>query len=179
MRQHLRFSKQTHTKKMLPVQDFLQSIKNVPLVCIDLLVIDSENRILLGKRKNQPAQNYFFAPGGRIRKCETQRQAIERISKDEIGVVVPYDRWKLLGVFDHIYDANFFNARHADTNEPVWTHCVPLAYVLHLGPDSALNEVFTSGMMEQHSEIRWQPLDEISRQNDVHSYTKDYAISMN
>jgi colanic acid biosynthesis protein WcaH len=49
--------------------DFLEDIvfktiiENTPLVSVDL-IIKNENKILLGKRVNKPAQGYWFTLGG-------------------------------------------------------------------------------------------------------------------
>ena len=42
-------------------------------------------KILLGKRKNPPAKNFFFVPGGRIFKSELKKHAFKRILKNELG----------------------------------------------------------------------------------------------
>ena len=47
---------------------FSSIIENTPLISIDLVVKNHENKILLGKRINKPAYNSWFVPGGRIYK---------------------------------------------------------------------------------------------------------------
>ena len=49
---------------------FSSIIENTPLISIDLVVKNHENKILLGKRINKPAYNSWFVPGGRIYKDE-------------------------------------------------------------------------------------------------------------
>ena len=55
-------------------KEFENVIKKTPMIAIDLCITD-ENKILLGKRINPPAKNYYFVPGGRIRKSETIKNA--------------------------------------------------------------------------------------------------------
>ena len=57
--------------RLLPDEVFAQVIEHAPLIAIDLLVEDKEQRVLLGWRKNPPAQSSWFVPGGRIQKNET------------------------------------------------------------------------------------------------------------
>ena len=45
-------------------------INSVPLISIDIL-LKKNDKILLGKRVNKPAQNYYFSIGGRVFKNET------------------------------------------------------------------------------------------------------------
>ena len=56
---------------MLSNADFLTVVRLTPLVAIDLIVTDGNRRILLGHRRNRPAQGTWFVPGGRITKNET------------------------------------------------------------------------------------------------------------
>ena len=60
---------------MLNNQTFKTVINSTPLISIDLLV-KKDNKILLGKRINKPAQNYLFSIGGRVYKNETINGAI-------------------------------------------------------------------------------------------------------
>ena len=59
----------------------LKIIDATPLISIDLIILNSNDEILLGKRNNRPAKGYWFVPGGRIRKNETLKQALSRIAK--------------------------------------------------------------------------------------------------
>ena len=74
-----------HTSNHLPAEVFGEVIRNTPLVAIDLVVRDQSGRALLGKRLNRPAQGYWFAPGGRIRKNETLDAAFLRLTAAELG----------------------------------------------------------------------------------------------
>ena len=71
---------------MIDDKQFLKIIESTPLVSIDLIIENQRGDILLGKRTNRPAQNYWFVPGGRIRKNETIAEAIARISSTELGI---------------------------------------------------------------------------------------------
>ena len=52
-------------------QAFTEVIDRTPLVSIDLVVENEKGEILFGLRKNRPAKDYWFVPGGRILKNET------------------------------------------------------------------------------------------------------------
>ena len=84
-----------------PKNTYLTVIKNTQLISIDLIVKNKENKYLLGLRNNKPAKNFWFVPGGRIRKLEDFADAIKRISLDEIGVEL--NNGKSLGVYRHLY----------------------------------------------------------------------------
>ena len=71
-------------------QAFLEVIDRTPLVAIDLVVVDPQQRVLCGKRTNQPARGFWFAPGGRILKGETLDAAFARIATAELGA----DEWR-------------------------------------------------------------------------------------
>jgi colanic acid biosynthesis protein WcaH len=70
---------------MLDNHTFKTVINSTPLISIDLLV-KKDNKILLGRRINKPAQGYLFSIGGRIYKNETINSAMIRIAKNELKI---------------------------------------------------------------------------------------------
>lgn len=85
----------------IPSDEYRTVAKYVPIVLLDLLVHHAGG-IVLGKRKNEPAKDEWFVPGGTVLKGETRCQAVHRIAQEELGVDVTIDRE--LGVFDHFYE---------------------------------------------------------------------------
>lgn len=81
-------------------------VANVPIVSVDLLV-RYEGGLLFGKRTNEPAKGYWFVPGGRVAKCETRTEAVQRIAKEELGLSV--EIVESLGAFEHMYDTSDVN----------------------------------------------------------------------
>lgn len=143
-------------------ESFLKVIDAVPFVSIDLVIQNERNEVLLGYRRNRPAQQTWFVPGGRIRKNERTQEALQRIARAELGITAP--QGKLIGVFDHIYDDNFFA-------EPgIGTHYVVCGYAMHI----ASSTQFVSD--DQHSELKWWKLEELLRSTEVHANSKLYFI---
>lgn len=141
---------------------FLKVIEAVPFVSIDLVIRNEHDEVLLGYRRNRPAQNAWFVPGGRIRKNERTQDALQRIARTELGIDAP--KGKLIGVFDHLYEDNFFA-------EPgIGTHYVVCAYSIAIPSGTQ----FTSD--DQHSELKWWPLDELLQSAEVHANSKLYFI---
>lgn len=146
----------------LDKETFLKVIDSTPLVAIDFIIENDDKKILLGKRLNKPAQAYWFVPGGRIRKNETIQTAFNRILKTELGLEWDFNKAKLHGAYDHIYEDNF--ASEKDIN----THYVVIAYKLNLNGDQLLH------FDEQHSELRWMSETELMEDKQVHANTKNY-----
>ncbi|MFT2520332.1 GDP-sugar hydrolase WbdI, partial [Escherichia coli] len=80
---------------------FREIIKLVPLVSIDLLIENENGEYLFGLRNNRPAKNYFFVPGGRIRKNESIKNAFKRISSMELGKEYGISGSVFNGVWEH------------------------------------------------------------------------------
>jgi colanic acid biosynthesis protein WcaH len=139
---------------------FIHIIDATPLVSIDLIVRNARGEVLLGRRRSRPAQDYWFVPGGRIRKNERSQDALVRIAQTELGVAVKSGR--LLGVFDHLYDDNFFGI------PDIGTHYVVIAWECELPNDSRLMPD------EQHAELRWWDVASLLASDDVHVHTKWY-----
>jgi len=103
---------------MLDGQIFKTIVNLAPLVSIDILP-KKDNKFLLGRRANKPAQGYFFSTGGRINKNESIDNAMARVALNELNLRLKY-KPKFIGVFEHFYDDSIY--------KDVSTHYVNLAY---------------------------------------------------
>ena len=142
---------------MLDDQIFKTVVDSAPLISIDIL-IKKDNKVLLGRRVNKPAQGYFFSTGSRINKNETINNAMVRIAKNELNIELKSIP-KFKGVFEHFYDDSIYQG--------ISTHYVNLAYEIEI--EGALNLP-----NEQHNEYRWFSIVELLKSKQVHKYVKDY-----
>ena len=142
---------------MLDDQTFETVISSTPLISIDLLV-KKDNKILLGKRINKPAQGYLFSIGGRVYKNETIDDAMIRIAKNELNIELKLMP-RFIGVFEHFYDDSIY--------QDVSTHYVNLAYEIEIEGTPNLPG-------EQHNEYQWLTINELLKSKQVHKYVKDY-----
>lgn len=141
---------------------FSTIIKHAPLVSIDL-IIESEGQILLGRRLNRPAKDFWFVPGGRILKGESQVQAFARLTQAELGVELELKDAQLLGTYDHFYKDNVFG-------DDFSTHYVAIAYRIRVGREKLSNLPFG----EQHNQYRWVNEKELLADESVHAHSKWY-----
>jgi ADP-ribose pyrophosphatase YjhB (NUDIX family) len=86
----------------IPEDIYSQIVCFMPIPCVDLLVEDSEGRILLIRRANNPAKGQWWFPGGRVHYLETRAQAAKRKLREECGLNVL--QMKELGAYDVILD---------------------------------------------------------------------------
>lgn len=147
---------------MLPRDAFAAVVRDTPLISIDLVVQDEAGQILLGLRRNRPAQNFWFVPGGRIRKDETLDGAFARLVREELGIDRVRSQARFLGAYEHLYEDNALG-------EPGFgTHYVVLACVL----DVKRAEI--TFPPEQHSEYRWVSPDEMKSDMTIHANSRAY-----
>ena len=142
---------------MLDDATFKTIIDSTPLISIDIL-LKKDNKVLLGRRINKPAQGYFFSTGGRINKNETIDSAMVRIVKNELNIELKFMP-EFIGVFEHFYDDSMY--------EDVSTHYVNLAY------EYEVEEVLNLPT-EQHNEYQWFTVSELLKSKQVYKYVKDY-----
>ena len=142
---------------MLDDTTFKTIIDSAPLISIDIL-LKKDNKILLGKRINKPAQGYFFSTGGRINKNESIDNAMARVALNELNIELKSIP-KFIGVFEHFYDDSIY--------KNVSTHYVDIAYEYEV---KEIPDLPT----EQHSEYKWFTIDELLESKQVHKYIKDY-----
>lgn len=141
-------------------QDFARIIDTTPLVSIDLVLRNPQGEVLLGRRRNRPAQGCWFVPGGRIRKNERTQDAFGRIARTELGIALAPGR--LLGVYDHMYEDNYFGIPDLSTHYVVIACEAGVDAGCVLRPD------------EQHAELKWWPLEQLLANAEVHDNSKLY-----
>ena len=144
---------------LLNQEVFASIIHNTPLISIDLIVENIKGQILLGKRINEPAKDFWFVPGGRIFKDETLDTAFARIVENEIGLDIKRKDAMFIDVYEHFYKNNVFDNQFS-------THYVVLAHKITTDEKLVLND--------QHEKYEWFEKDLLLNIDDVHKYTKDY-----
>jgi colanic acid biosynthesis protein WcaH len=141
---------------------FIEVVKNALLVSIDFIICNPDNAVLLGLRTNQPAKNYWFVPGGRVRKNERIEQAFEWLSKEELGRKLSAHAAQFFGVFEHFYQENVYQESGFGTHYVVLAFSIKLLESLRLTP------------IRQHCKFRWWNPEELLAYHYVHPYTKAY-----
>lgn len=153
---------------MLPRDTFENIVRHTPLVSIDLLVTNPRGEILVGLRRNRPAQDTWSVPGGRILKNETIEQAFRRISKAELNLGLNFAAANFRGVFQHTYDENVFG------EGSFGTHYIVLAFDFHLDVDMVFSPVDL-----QHREFQWMKVADLLADPAVHPYARFYFLPEN
>ncbi|HJV90204.1 MAG TPA: GDP-mannose mannosyl hydrolase [Holophagaceae bacterium] len=145
----------------LEPEAFQALIAGGPLVSLDLIVSDPGGRVLVGRRRNRPAQGWWFVPGGRVGKNERLDDAFRRICKAELGC--PHERrdTRFLGVYEHLYEDNALGV------EGLGTHYVVLGHAWTVEALPPIPE-------DQHHEVCWMGVAELLAHPGVHDNTKAY-----
>ena len=148
--------------KLLSNDEFKSIIKLTPLVAFDM-IIEYDNKILLGKRINEPAKEFYFIPGGRILKNESLALACKRLTQVELGFEINFNKFIFHMNTEHIYENNFFN-------NDLKTHYVCLCYKYQLNKE----EYQKININSQHEETKWMSVNELLSDQTVHINTKNY-----
>lgn len=146
-------------------QDFLKLIRFSPLFSIDLVVVNENRELLIGKRVNAPAKGWWFVPGGRVYKNETLRCAFSRITTLEIGESHEMQSCKSLGLYEHFYDESALC-------EDVSTHYINTPYLIKI------NKSDVNAPKKQHDSYRWVSLDKVDEDLSIHKYSKVFIPAL-
>ncbi|GAI66384.1 unnamed protein product, partial [marine sediment metagenome] len=71
--------------KRLPFKEFMEIYRKVPRAAVDVIVV-SKKGFLLTKRAIPPFKGMWHIPGGTILFMESVKHAINRITKEELGI---------------------------------------------------------------------------------------------
>lgn len=74
----------------IPQDRYRYILEHMAIVCVDVAIYNHREEVLLVKRRNEPAKNRFWLPGGRVLKGETRRDAARRKVLEECGVGVDF-----------------------------------------------------------------------------------------
>ena len=136
-------------------------VKSTPIAAIDLIIVRDDSQILMGKRKNDPAKDLYFVPGGRIYKNESIKDAFERIIFEETKQNYQFSESKFQGCFEHFYN----NSKWSSLD--ISTHYIVLAYRLDV------DRSFNFDLTNQHKSLSWIGQD-TNNNNLIHKYSRIY-----
>ena len=154
-----------HLHGWLADSEFANAVNALPLVSVDLVVVNPTGQILLGLRRNAPARHWWFTPGGRVRKKEPFASCLRRVALSELALQEQDVRGaQLMGVWDHFYEDSAYSPE-VSTHYVNLPHVVQLKYPLNLDALPA----------DQHSGWRWQDTKDAAVALDVHPYVRVYA----
>ncbi|MBC7504070.1 NUDIX domain-containing protein [Candidatus Gracilibacteria bacterium] len=126
-------------------------LRNMPIPTVDILFLNSQNQILLGKRNNEPLMGIYYIPGGRVNKGERSLDATKRKVFEELGINIDISRLQFVGVYDDIFENSAF--------DDITTHCIPVTYLYQL---NSYEELELSLGDAQHSDLQFFSLDDPS-----------------
>jgi colanic acid biosynthesis protein WcaH len=73
------------TAPFIPDDLYQQILESVPIACVDVAIV-SGGKVLLVRRKDDPAKGQWWIPGGRVHKGEKLVEAARRKALDEVGI---------------------------------------------------------------------------------------------
>lgn len=112
-------------------------LRSLPIVCVDLIIVNS-GKFILGKRTKEPAKGRWFPPGGRILKDEKLIDAVVRKAKEELNLKIDPKSVKFLGVGETMFKENYGR------------HSINLVYKVPIAKSA-----FMELKKEHHVEMRW------------------------
>jgi colanic acid biosynthesis protein WcaH len=136
---------------LIPQNEYHRILEQMPIVCVDIAIFNHKSEVLLVKRRNEPAKNRWWLPGGRVLKGEPRRAAAARKLQEECGLQVEF--MAELFTSETIFD---------DGPEGIPIHSVNTVYFTMIREAQITLDV-------QSSDFRWQPT-HIWLQDDLHPY---------
>lgn len=129
--------------------------KSMPIPCVDLIVVNGQNEILMLKRTNDPAKGEWWFPGGRVHFNETRIEAVMRKLKQECGLEAK--KIQEIGTTDLILE----------NSDNTLSHAITTVYKVEANGDVIIDE--QSRTYAQKTPKEWLSC-------DIHIFLKDMLI---
>jgi colanic acid biosynthesis protein WcaH len=71
---------------LIPEEIYRSIVDTMPILCVDAIIRNDKEEVLLVKRTNEPLKGEWWVPGGRVYKGENLEDAIRRKIKEELGI---------------------------------------------------------------------------------------------
>lgn len=141
---------------------YMSILRCMPIPTVDILFVNTEWKLLLGKRNNEPLMWIYYIPGGRVNKWERSLDAAHRKAREELGIDIDISSLQFVWVYDDIFENSAF--------EGISTHCIPVTYLYRL---NSIEESELSLGDSQHSDLRFFSLDDPSLHKMVKMRIRD------
>lgn len=141
-------------------REYAKILDNLAIVCVDTLIIDEKNNVLLGKRTKLPIKDWWIF-GGRMVAGEDYVGAAKRGLKREVGIEMRHDP-RQIGYYDLVWGER--------AEEPTMNGC----HVLLVAMQYRVSELEKADIFpgKDHHELRWFNQEEINHQ-DLHPVIYD------
>ena len=91
---------------LIPLDKYVDIVKDLPILCADIVLQNTRGEYLLIKRNNEPLKDEWWVIGGRVLKGETMEEAAIRKVKQETGLKVK--NLRPIGSFELVNGTNPF-----------------------------------------------------------------------
>ncbi|MCF7900330.1 NUDIX domain-containing protein [Candidatus Babeliales bacterium] len=148
--------------KKIENEFYAQIVNRLPVLCVDILVVDKETHsYLLIYRKNEPAKNLFWVLGGRVYKGESFFDTAKRKCKEEAGIdVIPVT---LLGIYSLTFTKSEWNCS---------THTPTVGVLAFI---ESKNTLFLD---QDHSEYKWVSCESENEDEYIEQLRKKASLYM-
>jgi ADP-ribose pyrophosphatase YjhB (NUDIX family) len=146
----------------IPEKQYKLIVESVPIVCIDVICRRQDGGILLFYRRDKPAANIWWWPGGRIYRGETFYDAAVRKIRDETGCKSAQITPKgVVGVWNTFFPDSHWDAERKPGREGTQTINVVVMCDIEWDTTALLNAVSSNSAAEWAVEAhRWITVDE-------------------
>lgn len=105
----------------IPANVYHTILGAMPIPCVDLLIVNDTDEVLLLRRFNDPCRGHWWFPGGRVHFNETRKSAAARKLAEECGLKA--ESFAELGTFDVLLPL---------TAQPGVSHAISTLYAVKL-----------------------------------------------
>lgn len=99
--------------KNISKEEYEHVLDLVPIICVDLVIMNDNGEVLVVKRQNEPGKGEWWIPGGRLLKNESIEECARRKAKEELGLDL--EPIEVLGSGETIFNNSPFEGVNSHT----------------------------------------------------------------
>ena len=136
-------------KGWIPEEKFKEIEKLMPIVCVNAMIVNEKDEVLLMLRNNEPLKGLYWFPGGRIKIGQSFEDTLKEEIEEETGL-----KWS---------DVEIFNQVSGSCTVCKTRHTVEFNFLLMKKTNSKIK------LNEEHSDFKWVKIKDLDK---YHPYLK-------